>query len=99
MITLREEIVNAIVEGFGGPEEIAKVEVDGEESKIFVKDHDEPIVVLPLDVIVPDSFHSSVGAGIRLDVQAILADNDEPRAPVDSDRFPDEPMGEHDPRL
>lgn len=29
----------------------------------------------------------------------ILADNDEPLAPIDSDRFPDEPMGEHDPRL
>ena len=78
MLTLREQIVNAIVDGFGGPEEIEKVEVDGEESRIFVKDHDEPIVVEPLDVIVPDSFHSSVGAGIRLDVQAIIADNYEP---------------------
>lgn len=69
--SLRAEITSAISEGVGGAERVVTAA-----SAIFVAGHDQPIVVLGGNepgVIVPDSLHG-LAPGIRLDVQAILAE-------------------------
>jgi hypothetical protein len=69
--SLRAEITSAISEGVGGAERVVTAA-----SAVFVAGHDQPIVVLggsDPDVIVPDSLRE-LAPGIRLDVQAILAD-------------------------
>lgn len=69
--SLRAEIVQAISDGVGGAERVVSAA-----TAVFVSGHDQPIVVLggdEPDVIVPDSLRE-LSHGIRLDVQAILAE-------------------------
>lgn len=67
--TLREEITDALVEGFSGK---VIVEVCEEETLVYVDGYGAPIRVVPDDVIVPDELEECA-SGIALDVQAIMA--------------------------
>lgn len=69
MSDLRDEIVQAIIEGAGNNFE--SVDVMDNVTCIWVKGH-LPIQVLDDDVILPKSLEQWA-PGIRLDVQAILA--------------------------
>jgi hypothetical protein len=68
-LTLREEITAAILNGFDGR---ATAEVADDKTTIQVEDMDEPIYVLPDDVIVPEAY-PELASAIALDVQAIFA--------------------------
>lgn len=81
-LTLREEIALAIEVGFteaGGRVDIHVEDtvrgdrVTGDVTVIDVDGYDEPILVYADDVRVPECF-GAIAAGIRLDVQTILAD-------------------------
>jgi hypothetical protein len=66
--TLREEIVEAIVAGFTVE---TRVRVHDAYTEVFVEGHDEPIKVLPDDVLLPDSLEA-IGPGLALDIGAIM---------------------------
>jgi hypothetical protein len=69
--SLRAEIAQAISDGVGGADRI-----ESAATAVFVGGHEHPIVILggnDPDVIVPEAMKSLV-PGIRLDVQAILAE-------------------------
>ena len=80
--SLREEISIAIYEGLAyGPINTQKLPVlvrGTDENQIFVYATKDPIRVLDDDVIIPDEL-AELAVGIRLDVQAILADRAEGR--------------------
>lgn len=67
--TVRQEIVSAIEDGGSG---IIKTDVQDDKTLIYVELCNQPIKVLPDDVILPDAL-KGWGPGIRLDVQTILA--------------------------
>lgn len=69
--TIRETIVEALKEGFG--DDFLKTEVYPLHTYVFTKGSDVPIKVEPLDVSIPDTYSPEVIAGIRLDVQTIVA--------------------------
>lgn len=75
-LTLRDQIVNALCDGFGHSV-IKNVVRTGDYTDVFIDGYDEPIRVLPLDVLVPDEYEREIVAGIHLDVRAIIADNDQ----------------------
>ncbi len=70
-LTLREEITVAIQEGFGD-DQIESVTTFDDVTLIKVRDHADPIRVLPFDVQIPSCFDGLVAAGIALDVRALL---------------------------
>lgn len=73
-LTLREQITAAIAEGLAEPgHDRTRVEAGADTTWIWVDGFPEPIQVKTDDVIVPPEF-GDIAAGIRLDVQAILAD-------------------------
>lgn len=68
---IRYEIADAIKVGLGTGHYATGYGGKGK-VKVWVRGHDEPIVVMDDDVIIPDDL-SALAPGIRLDVQAILA--------------------------
>jgi len=74
--TVREQIVNALCEGFGH-EHIANVEVCGEYTDVWLVGDDEPIRVEPLDVVLPEKYHGVTASLIGLDVRTILIMNED----------------------
>lgn len=71
-LTLREEITLAIEVGLSGATATHTV-VRDDATDIYASHSRDPIAVLRDDVTVPDSWPDGFAAGIRLDVQAILA--------------------------
>lgn len=69
-MALQDQIAAAIKDGLSGD---AIVDEDGDDRLVYVGDVVEPIRVKSDDVIIPDAL-KSLGPGIRLDVQAILAE-------------------------
>jgi len=81
-LTLREEIALAVQIGFteaGGKVDVRQEDlvrgdmVVGTVTVLDVDGFDDPIVVYPDDVIVPDCF-GAIADAIKLDVRCILAD-------------------------
>ena len=69
--SLRAEVAQAISDGIGGADRIVSAA-----TAVFVAGHDQPIVVLggdTPDVVIPEAL-SAMAPGIRLDVQAIMAE-------------------------
>lgn len=66
------EAVCALREGFGM--DVTRVHWRTPEADVYVDGIDEPIIVKRDDVIVPEALKSAA-AGIRLDIQAILANH------------------------
>lgn len=76
--TIREQIVDALRNGFlGGVDRTEDFEDDGvTKTRVYVNGYRNPIIVEPLDVIVPTiEYGPEIASGIMLDVQAILAMN------------------------
>jgi hypothetical protein len=69
--TVREEIVDALRDGFG-KDRVSTKEYD-DATDVHVEGYDEPITVWRNDIDVPDCFPDGVKAGIRLDIQALLS--------------------------
>lgn len=74
-MTTRDRITWAIRDGFGrdNTRSVPVVHDTYQANHVFVEGFADPIVVLDDDVIVPDALASCV-PGIRLDVQAVLAE-------------------------
>lgn len=70
-VLLKDEITDAIRDGFG--HNACRVEIRHDRNFVYVEGHETPITVLKDDVIIPTSL-GNAAAGIRLDVQAILAE-------------------------
>lgn len=73
-LTVREEIVNALCDGFGH-ENIFNVEIDEDKTYVHVTGFEFPVTVYTDDIDVPEEY-GDLRAGIRLDVQAILSSLD-----------------------
>lgn len=75
--TLRDQVVEALIEGFQGAVERTEVKASAEgpwdETLVWVRDLAEPIRVLPEDVILPDDIDPHVAGMIRLDIAALLS--------------------------
>lgn len=82
--SIRAEVVSALQDGFGGQ---ARIERKPRETRVFPDGLDEPIVVRAAPrqgsgrgrgrfggIDVPASYPDEIVAGIRLDVQAVLAE-------------------------
>lgn len=69
----QRDIAAAIVEGFRSSGRPTRQHAARPAIVIDVEGHPDPIIVLVDDVLIPSSFPSGIGAGIRLDVTAILS--------------------------
>jgi hypothetical protein len=67
--TVREHIVEAIIAGFEGQ---CVLEVNEDDTLVYVIGYREPIKVLADNLEIPDEFASAADA-IRLDIRALLA--------------------------